>query len=365
MLRILAQVAATVADILGRQLQPDEPLMAAGLDSLASVELTSSLQTAFDLPLPATLAMDYPCISAIAALLHSRLPQAAPAAPPGKLARAAQGQQPRGSWAAAVLGASVAGAGGPQQGRQPDFQRLGGLDAVSPVPYERWDAAEHAHLYDGAPVAFGAFLPGGQAAGFDAPAFGLSNKEATATDPQQRLLLGGFAEALASAGAAGAGLLQEPGSRARFGVFVGVSAVDYSKLGTRLRSGLTAYSATGTLSLSVAAGRVSFTFGLRGPAVAVDTACSSSLVAAHSAVTSMQLGHCSAAAAAGANLMLVPDTPAAFQRAGMLSVEGRCKTLDAAADGYVRAEGVGVLLLQVGGRRWGPSKVAAACHKVT
>jgi hypothetical protein len=101
------------------------------------------------------------------------------------------------------------------------------------------------------------------------------------------------------------------------------------------------------VSLSVAAGRLAFTFGLRGPAVSIDTACSSSLVALHSAVMSMQLGHCGAAAAAGVNLALYPDTPAMFSRAGMLAPDGRCKTLDADADGYVRAEAAGVLLLQL------------------
>jgi acyl carrier protein len=352
-------VAATVADILGRQLPADEPLMSAGLDSLASVELTNSLQGAFDLPLPATLAMDYPSIAAIAALVHARLPAAAAAAP-SAAALASPGLAPAArqrSWAAAVLGASVtsAGAAGPA-----GFQEwpLGGFDAITAVPHERWDAADHAPLFDGAPVAFGAFLPDAQVAGFDAPAFGLLDREAAAVDPQQRLLLGGLAEALAGAGP-GAGLLAEA-ARARFGVFVGVSAMDYNKLAARVRSGLTAFSATGALSLSVAAGRLSFTFGLRGPAVAVDTACSSSLVAAHSAASGLALGHCGAAAVAGANLALIPDTPAMFQRAGMLSPEGRCKTLDAAADGYARAEGVGVLLLQVRG----PELLAAGLRAV-
>jgi acyl transferase domain-containing protein len=121
--------------------------------------------------------------------------------------------------------------------------------------------------------------------------------------------------------------------------------MDYQKLASCYVPGVTAYSATG-VSLSVAAGRLSYSFGLKGPALAIDTACSSSLVAANAASMNLRSGGISRAAAAGANLTLSPDTPAMFSRAGMLSPEGRCKTLDAAADGYVRAEAVGVMMLQ-------------------
>jgi acyl transferase domain-containing protein len=121
--------------------------------------------------------------------------------------------------------------------------------------------------------------------------------------------------------------------------------MDYQKLASRYVKGVTTYSATG-VSLSVAAGRLSYSFGLKGPALAIDTACSSSLVAANAASMNLRSGSILQAAAAGANLTLSPDTPAMFSRAGMLSPEGRCKTLDAAADGYVRAEAVGVMMLQ-------------------
>ena len=109
---------------------------------------------------------------------------------------------------------------------------------------------------------------------------------------------------------------------------------------------LSAYTATAT-TLSVVSGRVAYTFGLQGPTLSVDTACSSSLVATHAAFNALNLQQCQAAVAAGVNLALVPDTPAMFTRAGMLSPEGRCKTLDAAADGYVRAEAIGAFMLQL------------------
>jgi 3-oxoacyl-(acyl-carrier-protein) synthase len=109
--------------------------------------------------------------------------------------------------------------------------------------------------------------------------------------------------------------------------------------------GVTAYTATGN-TLSVASGRISYTFGLRGPALTVDTACSSSLVSLHTAFNAITLGQCTQAVNAGANLMLSVDTPAAFAKSGMLAADGRCKTLDAAADGYVRAEAAGAYFLQ-------------------
>ncbi|KAI8473972.1 MAG: thiolase-like protein [Monoraphidium minutum] len=169
-------------------------------------------------------------------------------------------------------------------------------------------------------------------------------------DPQQRLLLEAAAEALLPFGASAAGAGSGDAGAAAVGggacgVFVGISSMDYQKLAARYERAVTAYSATG-VSLSVAAGRLSYTFGLRGPALAVDTACSSSLVAAHTAALSVGAAQCGRALVAGANLALFYDTPAMFKRAGMLAEDGRCKTLDAAADGYVRAEAVGVMLLQ-------------------
>lgn len=153
---------------------------------------------------------------------------------------------------------------------------------------------------------FGSFLA--DAADFDAAAFGLPAAEAMLTDPQQRLLLQLYSESASGATASAANPT---------GVYIGISAVDYNKLANRLQLSLTAYSATGSLSLSVAAGRLSYSFGLKGPALAIDTACSSSLVAVHAAVSGLQLAHCVAAAVGGVNLQLIPDTPATFLKAGM------------------------------------------------
>lgn len=175
---------------------------------------------------------------------------------------------------------------------------------------------------------------------FDAAAFGLSAPEAAMMDPQQRLLMQLTVEVLRTSSNTSSN------SSAAAGVFIGVSSMDYNKIVLRTTGGVTPYSATGA-SLSVTAGRLSYSFGLAGPSVAIDTACSSSLVTAHAAINGLRLAQCAAAVTGGVNIMLSPDTPAAFQKAGMLSPDGRCKTLDASADGFARAEAAGVLQLQL------------------
>ncbi|GIL68020.1 hypothetical protein Vafri_21297, partial [Volvox africanus] len=128
-------------------------------------------------------------------------------------------------------------------------------------------------------------------------------------------------------------------------VAVGIASAEYTNwVCRRAGVGTSAYGATGG-ALSVASGRLSFMYGFTGPAVSVDTACSSSLIGSHWALRELLAGSCRAAVAAGVGILLSPDPTAMFQKAGMLSPEGRCKTLDAAADGYVRGEAVGALVL--------------------
>jgi acyl transferase domain-containing protein len=176
--------------------------------------------------------------------------------------------------------------------------------------------------------------------GFDPDFFGITPKEAAHLDPQQRLLLEVAWEALEHAGQAADRL-----AGTRTGVFVGISTQDYSRLALDGRRPPDAYTGTGNAS-SVAANRLSYLLDLRGPSLAVDTACSSSLVAVHLACQSLRRGECGLALAAGVNLMLAPDLTQIFSRAGMMSPSGRCHTFDAAADGYVRGEGCGVVVLK-------------------
>jgi acyl transferase domain-containing protein len=129
------------------------------------------------------------------------------------------------------------------------------------------------------------------------------------------------------------------------GVFYGIAANDYGRLVFSDPGGVDVYAPSGT-AFSVAAGRVSYALGLRGPSLAVDTACSASLVAVHLAVQSLRSGESRVALAGGVSLMLLPDAHVGFCQARMLAPDGRCKTFDAAADGYVRGEGCGVVVLK-------------------
>jgi acyl transferase domain-containing protein len=218
-----------------------------------------------------------------------------------------------------------------------------GVDAIGKVPADRWDADA---LYDPDPDApgkiyarYGGFLD--RVDGFDAALFGISPREAISLDPQQRLLLEIAWEALENAGVAPDGVAGSPG-----GVFLGITTSDYGGLQlSGSPADITAYFGTGT-ALSVAAGRLSYFFGLNGPSLAVDTACSSSLVAVHLAAQSLRRGECRFAIAGGVNLMLRPEPTVNFCRARMLSADGRCKTFDAAADGYSRGEGAGIVVLE-------------------
>lgn len=218
-----------------------------------------------------------------------------------------------------------------------------GRNAVSEVPAERWDIDAY---FDNDPDAAGKMYTrhGGFVGGvdrFDPAFFGISPREAASMDPQHRLLLEVAWEALERAG-------QSPPALAgtRTGVFVGITNSDYMQVvGAAGAQYADAYLMTGN-SLNFASGRLAYVLGLQGPCVALDTACSSSLSAVHLAVRSLRAGECEVALAGGVNLMLRPDGMIVASRARMLSPGGRCRTFDAAADGIVRAEGCGVIVMK-------------------
>ncbi|NML44487.1 aminotransferase class I/II-fold pyridoxal phosphate-dependent enzyme [Ramlibacter sp. G-1-2-2] len=216
-------------------------------------------------------------------------------------------------------------------------------DGTGEIPPERWDMAAY---YDADPevpgkmyVRRGAFL-----GDFDlfAPAFfGISPREAQFMDPQQRLLLEVHWEALENAG-----VVPERLAERQVGVFVGIGTTDYGDLQATLGStAADAYNGTGG-SHAAAAGRLSYVLGVRGPSLAVDTACSASLVSAHLAVTSLRSGESDLALASGVSINFSPDVFVSLCKARMLAPDGRCKTFDARANGYVRGEGCGVLVLK-------------------
>jgi acyl transferase domain-containing protein len=219
-----------------------------------------------------------------------------------------------------------------------------GVDAISEIPRDRWDVDAY---FDADPDAVGKMSTrhGGfldRVREFDAPFFGISPREAAALDPQQRLLLEVTWEALEHGGFSAAAL-----GGSRTGVFVGISSSDYGQ--QQIKAGdaerFDVYFGTGTAP-SVAAGRLSYVLGLQGPCLSVDTACSSSLVAVHLAAQSLRNGESDLAIAGGVSLLLAPEVNVALSRAHMLSADGRCKSFDAAADGYVRSEGCGIVVLK-------------------
>ena len=175
---------------------------------------------------------------------------------------------------------------------------------------------------------------------FDSHFFGITPTEAASMDPQQRLLLQTAWESLEDGGQ-----VAERLAGSRTGVFIGISMNEYATF-FREPDRIDARVGTGN-ALSIAANRISYTFDLRGPSLAIDTACSSSLVAVHLACTSLRSGESTLALAGGVNLTLTPTLAISFTKAGILSPDGRCKTFDASANGYVRGEGVGVVTLKL------------------
>ncbi|HEY4132962.1 MAG TPA: SDR family NAD(P)-dependent oxidoreductase [Gemmatimonadaceae bacterium] len=217
-----------------------------------------------------------------------------------------------------------------------------GVDAVSETNPQRWaDAGATIHSDDEASATrWAGYLPSIDT--FDPQFFGIAPREAAGMDPQQRLFLEVCWEALEDAGIAPDRL---KGSAT--GVYVGLSTNDYPMM--QVRGGdlshLGMHYASG-IAHSIVSGRVSYLLGLSGPSVSIDTACSSSLVAVHLACQSLRSGETDLAIAGGVNAIVLPDNAIAFSRSGMLSPDGRCKTFDARANGFVRGEGCGVVVVK-------------------
>jgi acyl transferase domain-containing protein/acyl-CoA synthetase (AMP-forming)/AMP-acid ligase II/acyl carrier protein len=308
-----------------------EPLAQYGLGSLTAVKISGELQEWLGRELSPTLLYDYPSIAALAQYLGSG------ASPKAVLQH--QQEQKENDIAIVGIGCRFPGGNNPEA-----FWRLlhDGVDAISEVPSERWDANTFYDSNRATPgkmnTRWGGFLE--KIDQFDAQFFGISPREAESLDPQQRLLLEVTWEALENAGKAPDKL-----AGSNTGVFVGISNYDYSQLQSKQVGQLDAYTGTGN-AFSIAANRLSYLLDLHGPSWAVDTACSSSLVAVHQACQSLRQQECGLALAAGVNLILTPRVTITFSQAGMMANDGRCKTFDASADGYVRSEGCGVVVLK-------------------
>jgi acyl transferase domain-containing protein/acyl carrier protein len=342
LLDFLRDAVAQVTRVDPAEIREDAGFFDLGMDSLMAVELRRHLEQGVGKEIPATLAMDHPRLSDVADYLLSDvlgLTEQASAKARPQLASLATTRTDD-PIAIVAVACRFPGASDPEA-----FWELlsGGLNAIREVPEDRFDIDE---FYDPDPDApgkmytrFGGFLDGiGE---FDPEFFGISPREAVWIEPQQRLMLEMAWEGLERAGYSPASLR---GSQT--GVFVGVAANEYAHLlsGESVDK-IMPHFITGN-ALNAISGRVSFALGLEGPAVAVDTACSSSLVAVHQAVQALHSGDCDMAIAGGVNVLLSPITIIAASRARMLSPVGQCKTFDASADGYVRSEGAGVLVLK-------------------
>ena len=356
-LSVAAIVDTALTTALGTLPDPHAPLTDAGLDSVGAVDVRASLARAVfgegsgaD-ALPVSFVFDHPSraalTAALQALVDARQGRAAAASPPS-LPRALSVVVPPAAAATSIAAVSA---------RLPGAHRGGsawpllstGADTAAPVPPARWDADA---FYEAPGAASFSSLPPSAVRAyarcahwcdavdaFDAASFSLPPTDAAATDPQARLLLEGCAVALMSGG----GL--DAGARGRTGVFTGSMYQEFTQLHHELGLRLTPAAATGA-GISYLCGRASYTFGLRGPCVGVDTACSSSLVATHLASRSLAAGDALAALAAGVNAMTLPITTATICGLGALAPDGRCKTLDASADGYGRGEAFIVALLR-------------------
>ncbi|WP_055520132.1 type I polyketide synthase, partial [Streptomyces ossamyceticus] len=334
---VLAETAEVCGVGPGELLSVEAPFTDLGLTSVGAVVLIERLGAATGLRLPATLVFDRPSPAELARSLHSALFGVTPATSPGTGGATVEDEDD--PVVVVAMGCRYPG----DVYSPEDLWRVvaEGRDATSDFPTDRgWDLAA---LYDPDPDRVGTSYTrrGGflhRAAEFDAGLFGIAPREALATDPQQRLLLETSWEVWERAGIAPASVRESD-----TGVFVGMMHADYSA--RFVHHELEAHLGLGT-SGSVAAGRISYVYGLRGPSITIDTACSSSLVALHWAAAALRSGECSLALAGGVTVMATPKPFTAFSRQRGLSPEGRCKSFSAAADGTAWAEGVGLVLLE-------------------
>jgi acyl transferase domain-containing protein/acyl carrier protein len=323
-------ISATAA-LSGRHadaIQTGESFAALGLDSAQLAGLAGQIEEVLGESVEPSVIFENPTIDTLARALTRQHPSEADPADGGEAASGGTAAEPV---PVAVTGLACRMPGADDAAA---YWRLmtEGRDAVGEVPPGRWDDVP------ADAVRHGGYLD--DVAGFDSRFFRISAEEADRMDPQQRLLLEVCWEALEDVGELPPRLRGSP-----TGTFVGVSTAEYMRRQTDSPETMSQHTVT-SCAPAVIAGRLAYLLDLRGPALAVDTACSSSLVAVHLAVRAIRSGECTVAVAAGVNVMLDPEVSVGLSRAGMLASDGRCKAFDERADGYVRGEGCGAVVLK-------------------
>ncbi|WP_035178644.1 type I polyketide synthase [Alkalihalobacterium bogoriense] len=341
---IMTILQQKLAGILGFVVtDTNRSLLEMGVDSIKVPELQRELEEAFAIDLPVTLVFDYPTLSKMTNYINNRLNLENYAGI--QQSEHVQRKQENLTEKIAIVGIGCRFPGGMNTPKQFFEKLLQGYDAIEEIPLERWNINDY---YDELGqtegtinTKYGGFLKHVDL--FDPQFFGITPIEAKQIDPQHRLLLEVSFEALQDAG-----LPLEKLEGSQTGVFVGISNSDYldqvHSVGQEVEH-IEGYTLTGNMH-SAAAGRISHTFGFEGPAVAVDTACSSSLVSVHQAMNALKLNECDSALAGGVNLIFSPKGHVGLTRLQALAPDGRCKTFDDAANGYVRSEGCGIVVLK-------------------
>ncbi|MGW4690240.1 SDR family NAD(P)-dependent oxidoreductase, partial [Streptomyces sp. NPDC004244] len=332
----LRDSVATALGIRPESVDAGRPLRDLGLDSLKIMSLVAALSQHLERPVPSWVVWQYPTVAGLSEYLAGGDPAPAVAAPGRGRAHPAADEP------IAIVGLGCRLPGGIETPEALWESLCEGLDAVREVPSDRWNAQEWLDPDPRAPgrmtTRWGGFLD--DVAGFDAELFRISPAEAKHMDPQQRMAL-----EVAWAAFEDARIVPSDLSGTRTGVFFGTMAQEYHLATGADADAIGTHSAVGWDN-SVIPARIAYTLGLQGPAMAVATACSSSLTATHLAVQSLRRGESDLALAGGVNVMLHPHTTVAMTKFGGMNPDGQCRAFDAGANGYVRGEGCGVLVLR-------------------
>lgn len=327
----LINKASGLLKIRPEDLDMDESFASYGMDSLRAVQLSGDLSQLLKKQIPSAVVYNYPSLNLLLRHLENKTGTDENSFKSDiKNINSNITNEP-----IAVIGMACRFPGADNIN---EFSKLlfNGNEAIKEFPSDnRWDKD---YISDGSTITHGGYL--NDIDKFDPQFFGISPREATQMDPQQRLLLEVSWEALEDA-------CIDPNTLKgkNAGVFMGVCSYDYARFSVGEKDLFDVYTGTGT-SLSIVSNRLSYLLDLRGPSISVDTACSSSLVAIHQACNSIRSGESSIAIAGGVSLLLSSDTNTIFTQTGFLSKDGKCKTFDADADGYVRGEGCGVVILK-------------------